>query len=419
MPYRTPGGGTSNTPYLDFLQGKGTVNSRPITGVGSPRPVDPNILDSVFSNIQNAGQSLASQLAGLSQASQQVDPLQALVESLAGMTNTGGTGLNQADYEQALNDSAAQIKKAFGAEIGAVKASSAYARKQTKRSKKQIRAMYRALSNDYKKSSAGEVAQGQKIANELGTVAANTQGNVTQNADKILSEQAALAQGLGVQSAAPDVIAKQQAKVQDTVNNMQSSAQNAENLAIGNSGNQQRYFDRQASGSLLEGTNQRAGLVKQLQQFLLGNQGKIADIKGNRAQALGSNAQQMAASFSKGQSDAAQNQFDNSMSLANLLLKIKDSNKPSNSATADLPKSIQQYNSIVGNDQQVGGLLQQLFSSPDFVNQQYRSGKQDFRMNPMKAADEAYQAAIAAGLTQDQAIRASLAAQLQQSSFGG
>lgn len=412
MPYKTPGGGLSSTPNW------GPQGLLP----AMKKPSGSNVLSGFFDTLSQAGTGLANQLAGLSQASQQVDPLQALLESMAGDVNTGGSGLNRADYEQALNDSAAQIKKAFGAEIGAVRASSAAARKTTKRSKKQIRAMYRALSNDYKTNAADANAQGQQTVQQLANIAANTQGNVTQNADKILNEQASLAQNLGVQSASPDIIAKQQSKVQQQVNNMQNTAQNEQNLATQNAASQQRYMGRQASGSILEGTNQRADLVKQLQQFLLQNQGKIADIGVQRAQALGNNAQQMAASFSKGQSDAAQNKFDNEKALAGLLLQLNGQKNSSSGngpqSDKNIPSWMKQQNAIIGNDSQVAGLLENLFSTPEFTQQQFQTKTGTVRMNPVMAGDLAYQAAKKAGLSDAQAIQAKLAAMTQQQALG-
>lgn len=321
----------------------------------------------------------------------EVDPLEEFVKSLAGQIDTSG-GLNSADYEQALNQSAHQIKQAFGAEIGAVRASSAAARKQTKRSKKQIKAMYNALNRQYSKSAQAEIAQGQKVANEIQGVANNAQGQVQQSADSILNDQAALAKNLGVESAAPTIIAKQQGNVANTIQNIQTSGQRDASAQIANSGTQQRFLERGGKNALLEGTNRRADLVQQLQDFLQQNLGKIADIKGRQGQALASNTASIAKSFSAGQGDAAQKKFDNGVAIAKLLQSIQSSkSKGGSGSDAMLPKFMQQYDAAVGqtsDPQGIGALLQKVTSSRPFAEGRFEAKNGDtINMTPTEAAN--------------------------------
>jgi hypothetical protein len=304
----------------------------------APKPSSSNFLADVLGQGPISGD--LSHLGGDQQAQQQPqqpqDFVEAFLKSMAG--NIGGgnaSGLNQADYEQALKDSAAKIKGAFGAEIGAVKASSAAARHQTKRSKKQIKAMYNALARQYNKGAGAEVAQGKDIANAINNVAGQAASGTQASSDQLLNEQAALAQGLGVQAALPTVAAQQSADVAKQVGNIRNYGSQEAVNQLANSGSQQRFLVRGGKNSLLEGTNRRADLVEQLQAFLQQNMGKIADIKGQRGQALAAND----LAFTKSANDAAANTQDTAWThekdLANLLLTLRGQNNSSNSQLAD------------------------------------------------------------------------------------
>lgn len=258
-----------------------------------------------------------------------------LFNMLAGSISNGGggvpAGFNQADYEQALNDSAAQIKKAFGNEIGAVRIANQGARHDTKRANKQIAAMYRALSKDYARGAKGEIKQGKQLANAVQNVADRAQGKVSNTVNQQLDQQAALAKGLGVQSAMPSVAAAQQNQLTKNVGQIQQRGQRGATDVLKYSGDQQRYLNSTGQGTLLEGTNRRADMLSALQDYINGNRSKIADIRGQRANALASNEQQMAQQFQDMQGKAAdaqqqaqQDQWNQLMQLANLKLQIEN-----------------------------------------------------------------------------------------------
>lgn len=265
------------------------------------------------------------------------DFLAQFLQSMAGQLGGSGTGLNQKDYEEALKNSAAQIKGAFGAEIGAVKASSAAAKHQTKKSKQQIKAMYNALSRQYDKGAAGEVGQGQQIANALQGVATNAAGELKGTSDQMLADQAALAKNLGVESALPTVAATQQNDISKQIGNIVQYGARQAGDQIANSGSQQRYLVRGGKNALLEGTNKRADLVGQLQAFLMGNMGKIADIKGQQGQSLAANASSVAKSFGDAANKNQQDSWNKQKDYANLLMqfdKMKSGEAAANSKSS-------------------------------------------------------------------------------------
>lgn len=325
------GGGSSAPNPLDALMG---ASGRPSpSGLGTI-PQNPfasnNFLADVLGdgpisgNLRNLGGQQANQAP--EQPTQQ-DYVEQFLQSMAANMNGGaGSGLNQADYEEALKNSAAQIKGAFGAEIGAVKASSASARHQTKRSKQQVKAMYKALSNEYNQAAQAEVGQGQQIANAIQGVANNATAETKNSSDAILNEQAALAQGLGVQSALPGVVAKQESQIANQIGNIQQYGGRSASDQLSNSGTQQRYLQRGGNNALLEGTNRRADLVQQLQAFLQQNMGKIADIKGQRGQALAANSASVAKSFGDAAANAQQDNWAKQKDMAGLLLSLRGQN---------------------------------------------------------------------------------------------
>jgi hypothetical protein len=346
----------------------------------------------------------------------QQDYLEEFLKSMAGSIS-GDSGLNQADYEEALKNSAAQIKGAFGAEIGAVRASSANARHQTKRSKRQIRAMYKALGRQYDNAANQEVARGKSMANALTGVANTAGGAVKANSDQLLNDQAALAQGLGVQSALPETTAPQRSAVAQQIGNIQQYGARQAGDTLANSGSQQRFLTRGGKNALLEGTNRRADLVQQLQAFLQENMGKIADLKGQRGQALAANQSSVAKSFGDAQGQAQDASWDRQKDLAGLLMSLRGQNlSAAGKETSALPEWAQQSTQLLGgtsNPNEIGSVIENLLSSPDVTHGTYREGKTDYKMNAGAFADMVAKQLRAQGASEPDIAMAKLAALAQ------
>lgn len=348
-------------------------------------------------------------------------------------------GLNNADYEQALQDSADQIKKAFASEIGAVRASNAGARKDTKKGQKQVQAMYRALQRNYNHTAKNESKSGNKLAGQIQTVANNAQNQISGSANKILDEQAALAKGLGVESAMPEVAATQQDTLQKQIQKTQHTGQRAANQALQYSGSQHRFLVRGGQNARLEGTNRAADLQSQLQDFLDANRGKIADLRGQRSQALASNESSLASSMSDAQDKAYSNLFNQLMSIANLKSQVENTNADNKLARQEfaykqfqdslgngsgsnkfmdaLPSFMSDIGTIVSKANQpkkVKALIDNLLGSREFVQGRFSTGPNGsgelLKLTPEKAGAMAYRQAIKNGLSQKDANLAKLAA---------
>jgi hypothetical protein len=407
-------GGGGNDPVAGLLGQSGNPSSNLLGLISQPKPKSSNFLADVLGKGPISGD--LSNLGGqdVSQPQQQTpqDYVEEFLKSMAASIG-GGSGLNSADYEEALKNSAAQIKGAFGAEIGAVKASSANARHQTKRSKKQIKAMYNALSRQYDKAAGAEVAQGKDIANALQGVATSASGQLKGTSDQLLNEQAALAKGLGVESALPEVTAKQAANTAKQVGNIQQYGARQAGDQLSNSGSQQRYLVRGGKNALLEGTNKRADLVQQLQAFLQQNMGKIADIKGRQGQALASNTASIAKSFGDAANQAGQDTWNKQKDMAQLLLSLRGQNSKS-SASSALPKWAQQSSQILGgtsDPQGIGNVIESILGSKEVTRGKFKAGdNQIYNMSAGKFADEVARQLRAQGVSEQDIAAAKLAA---------
>jgi hypothetical protein len=407
-------GGGGNDPVAGLLGQSGNPSLTGLGTIAQSKPSSSNFLADVLGRGPISGDlsNLGGQDAPQPQQQTPQDYVEEFLKSMAASIG-GGSGLNSADYEEALKNSAAQIKGAFGAEIGAVKASSANARHQSKRSKKQIKAMYNALGRQYDKAAGAEVAQGKDIANALQGVATTASGQVKGTSDQLLNEQAALAKGLGVQSALPEVTAKQTANTAKQVGNIQQYGAQQAGDQLSNSGSQQRYLVRGGKNALLEGTNQRADLVQQLQAFLQQNMGKIADIKGQRGQALAANTASVTKSFGDASNQAGQDTWNKQKDMAQLLLSLRGQNSKSGASSA-LPKFAQQSSQILGgtsDPQGIGSVIEGLMGTKEVTRGKFQAkDNQTYNMSAGKFADEVARALRAQGVSEQDISLAKLAA---------
>lgn len=347
-------------------------------------------------------------------------------------------GLNQADYETALQDSADQIKKAFASEIGAVRASNAGARKDAKNANKQLGAMYRALQRSYNRTAKGEDKAGTRLSNKVTNVANQAQDTIQNSANDALNQQAALAKGLGVEAAIPEVTAAQQSNVQKQVEGVVNRGQRAANDVLKYSGNQHRFLVRGGQNARLEGTNRQADMLSQLQDILAANRGKIADLRGQRSMSLADNAGKIASSQAQSQQDAYNNLFNQLMDIGKFKTSVENSNADNklarqkfrlqrqqassssgsgNKFMSAIPSSISDIGTIVSqasHPQKVQSIVNQLLGSPEFVQGRFTTGaggKGDtLQLTPFKAREMAENRARAAGLSQSDSILAGLAA---------
>lgn len=350
------------------------------------------------------------------------------------------------DYEDALKQSQNAIRAAYGAEINAIRSNNGAARKQTKRDRNEVEAMYAGLAATY--------GQEAKTATHNGAVAAQDQVNlqrqanqdITQSQRQTTGEEAKMLKDLGLEDTADQIIApdfKQNQKV--TSENTQRGARKAgvaKEMAAANS----QFFQRGGVTARLEGTNRSADMLTALQDYIRGNNSQISTIRGKQSADLLQNKLSVQEQAAKAQSDADNELWDRMMQVTGLKAQIEDTNfdnslaaqkfkysqqqdrrelaaKSQKNTKSFIPESLQNAMGVIqqerpNNPNSVTAILQSLFNS-----QQYRDGSVSrvvgkgagaksvsHKLTPAEAANMAEKAARQAGLSQRDINIARLAA---------
>ena len=323
------------------------------------------------------------------------------------------------DYESALAESEKAIRDAYGAEIGAIRRGNRGARKQTARDRAELERMYNALGRSYERAGRRDARQGERLANRMSDQSERSAGFLKKNADKMLSEQAARAENLGVEAAVPENsaglvgdVAAQSRKV------IRQGASDA-NRQRGFAGNNRRFMNRGAQGARLEGTNRSADLLADLQDYLQANRDKIAGLRGDRNRELASNESAVMSSVAEMQQSANSDMWDQLMDLANLDMDREKFAHEQQMDLADLRNAIasggsdpqnqfpglesvgnaQHYLGQMQNKQMGASLYDSLMRSDVFRRQKVRENGQEFKLTPQEASYRAEQIAEENGLS--------------------
>jgi hypothetical protein len=144
----------------------------------------------------------------------------------------------------------------------------AKAQAQNTRAQADIKGMYGGLAKDFENLAPQQVAQAKDAQNQIADIYGQLRSNIEGSYARVSNDQADLFKQLGIQSALPDVLDKQQQSVTD------ASTAASENQAQ----QQQRYADigqmdstyyRQGSPiSLMRGNEEGTNLLNQLQDYL-------------------------------------------------------------------------------------------------------------------------------------------------------
>lgn len=305
----------------------------------------------------------------------EVDPNQKLLELALGLTGGAGGNSSARDLQAMMGDATAGVAQPFNAQIGLLKHQNAAARADTQSGKKQINKMYRALAKDQKRMGRREAAQSAGISEKLqglGTAGAQQLG---QNTNDILSQNAAAGSGLGspeLTQALNPAVAEQGQRLAANVLGA-STGQAANQLATGN--NTQRFFNRAAGSSRLEGVNRSADLIANLQDYLAQNRAQIGTIAGEKAQALASAKNELLAGIAQSQSDAKSEKFDNTMDVIKWWTDLQSGNADRDLAasqqgagsdiTSLYPKDMANAMGILGQVPNIKGSVSDLLQLPE------------------------------------------------------
>lgn len=341
------------------------------------------------------------------------------------------------DYESAIKQSEGAIRGAYAAEIGAIRGNNRAAVKDTRKARREIERMYNGLAKSYGRDSQVATQRGNADAAKQMQLAADANKTITDSQQASTQQEAQMLKDLGLEATADQIIApdfKQTQKV--TSENTQKGLEKAQ-TAREFAGADSRYFTRSAGGARFEGKGRSADLLSQLQDYIRGNRGQIAQLKGQRAKEVADNKLQamQAAADAKAKADA--DLWSRIQDAANLKIKVEDTNNDNALAaskfqyqqksdaanrqlaqlklqmggktSSNLPKGIQSALNIVGDSgeqkQKLASVLQGLWNTDPFkdgsVSKALGNGKtRTSKLTPFAAGALAEQAGRKAGLSE-------------------
>lgn len=253
------------------------------------------------------------------------------MDFLSSLMTQPGAGF---DYETAQREAASAIRQAYGAEINAIRQNNRVARKSSKYARKEIEHLYKGLARMYGKQEKRALRRGEKSADAQMDIANEGNTILTDLNNQMIQDETAMLQSLGQQQAAGELISpdydRMGQQVADNTEMGTRAASQAERMGQNNA----RWFDRAQGGARLEGANNQADMIAQLQAYLMDNRNQIAGLKGQRAQ-------EVAASNMNIQSQAAEaasaNQgeiFDQGLDIVKFLLDQEETERVQDRADA-------------------------------------------------------------------------------------
>lgn len=256
------------------------------------------------------------------------DALDQLFNKLMGALGNGGPTV---DYESALEQSEAAIRDAYANDIQAIRMGNQGARRQTANQREELEQMYNALAQTYQKAGKRSMRQADQLGDRIQDNANLAGHQVSKTANRMLDEQAARAQELGIEDAYANSAEPVETRAQQQVQQIQKEGNRDANRQLGFGGNSQRFMERGGQTARLEGTNRSADLLENLQNFLLQSRQQIAGLRGDRSRELAANESSIMGSVAEMNSAADSELWDRLMSMAGLKLDIdKERNDQSN-----------------------------------------------------------------------------------------
>lgn len=214
------------------------------------------------------GSTLASLLTGGSQQQQQQqDPLAQLYQNLLNQLQTPVAQPSAIDKEDLMRQVQAAINPIYDAR-------EQVAQNQNTRAQADVKGLYGDLAKNYADLAPEQVAQSkanqQNIADIYGQLRSNIQGNYARVSD----QQADEFKQLGIESALPDVLAKQAPAVTDatTAASENQAQQQQRYMDIGDMDS--TYYREGAPNAIAKGNDVSVGLLNKLQDYINTTEGE-------------------------------------------------------------------------------------------------------------------------------------------------
>jgi hypothetical protein len=254
---------------------------------------------------------------------QQSSSTDALTELAMSMLTQPGASY---DYESAMQDAAQGIRKAYGAEIAAIRSNNKAERKQTKRSRKEIEHLYKGLANQLGAMSDQALTRGQTAANQQ-TELFNGGNTILQDLNnQMIQDESNLMAGLGLQDAIPALTNPDYDRMAQQVADNTGFGQRAASAELQRGNANSRYLGRSQAGAAYEGADQSARLLMELNDYLRQNRDQIGILKGNRAKEIGASNANISAQAAQMAADQNSQQWDQVMQLLNTVAANENTN---------------------------------------------------------------------------------------------
>lgn len=213
--------------------------------------------------------------------SQSLGILDELVQGM--LFDQGGSSY---DYESAMQNVAQGIRKAYAADIAAIRGNIKDARKDTKRARKETERMYRGLARSYGQDARQAETAGDNAVAEIQNIANQATQNVQNSNTQLLNERATLLKNLGIEEAAPAAMDETPAAGMDAIQTIQQQSNVAGIQQSQMADANKQYFRAGRAGARMEGTDRSLDLLEQFLDYKRGNKDQIRSLKGQRAREI-------------------------------------------------------------------------------------------------------------------------------------
>lgn len=209
------------------------------------------------------------------------DPTDQLLNQLLQQVLTGGA-TGSLDYEQQQQDAAEAIRGAYGAQIDSLRHANKRDRRYAHHAEGQVQDMYEALGRSYERTAGREEKQTNREARAMSRLGDRTANQIEESGSNAQARQTALMRKLGVEDAAPDIIAPQNKQLVRDISGVQRESRGDVAFTRQMGEAQGNYLSRGADMSRLEGTNAAADIIRALGPQLGARRDQIAQLLGQQ-----------------------------------------------------------------------------------------------------------------------------------------
>lgn len=324
-----------------------------------------------FGGLGSAITGAASKIAQLAQSQggqtqQAPDPLMDLYQQLVNQLQSPVNMPTGVDKEDLMD----QVRKAIDPIYNQ---RAAAAEDRTGRARKDVKEMYRALSDDYERLAPQQVEQAKAAQEEIKNVYGQLRSNVEGNFSRVSEEQGDLFKQLGIEDALPSVMEDQEAPVQDALVAASENQAQQQQRYLDMGQEDATYYREGSPNATMTGNELSTDLLNKLQDYLDQNDAeRTSGIQSNYMDQLNQAQGQLAQQQQQAQSEAGRRQEMLWQMLQSQLQggqNQQQQGSPTDQFMGQLPPEVQQA---------VAGAFTKLQRSPEAVY-----GKVEDKRNPV------------------------------------